>query len=222
MTADKFETTFSVSAAPDVVWKRLDQRDEDGRWLLPAFEALGDELEVEPGAKLHVRKVTEPCAGSEIVIVLEHEGSGTKVTVSQSGFRAWFASATDAFAVGWRHIVADLALYLDRGVRGGRHARSWATARVLAPRDAGRSRSRGRHARLARGGDRPRAGRRRDRRRRRADRHAGRARIDDAHLRRAEIEVEWARGEQRLAAAGRSSGSALRQRRAVQLSARSV
>jgi hypothetical protein len=124
MTADKFETMFSISTAPDEVWKRLDQRDGDGRWLLPAFEAPGDELEVEPGSKLHVRKVTEPCAGSEIVIVLEHEGSGTKVTVSQSGFPAWFASATDAFAIGWRHIVADLALYLDRG---GRHARSWAT-----------------------------------------------------------------------------------------------
>ena len=126
MTADKFETTFSISAAPDAAWKRLDQRDEDGRWLLPAFEAQADELEVEPGSKLRVRKVTEPCAGSEIVIVLEHEGSGTRVTVSQSGFPAWFASATDAFAIGWRHIVADLALYLDRGVRGGRHPRSWA------------------------------------------------------------------------------------------------
>jgi uncharacterized protein YndB with AHSA1/START domain len=125
MTADKFETTFSISAAPDVVWNRLDQRDEDGRWLLPAFEAQADEVDVEPGTKLHVRKVTEPCAGSEIVIVLEHEGSGTKVTVAQSGFPAWFATATDAFAVGWRHIVADLALYLDRGVRGGRHARPW-------------------------------------------------------------------------------------------------
>jgi len=126
MTADQFETTFSISVSPDVAWKRLDQRNEDGRWLLPAFEGTGDELAVEPGSKLHVRKVTEPCAGSEIVIVLEHEGSGTKVTVSQSGFPAWFASATDAFAIGWRHIVADLALYLDRGVKGGRHARSWA------------------------------------------------------------------------------------------------
>ena len=127
MSTDRFETTFSVSASPDVVWKRLDQRDEAGHWLLPAFEAPGDELDVEPGSRLHVRKVTEPCAGSEILIVLEHEGSGTKVTVAQSGFPAWFAFAADAFAIGWRHIVADLALYLDRGVRGERHARSWAT-----------------------------------------------------------------------------------------------
>ena len=127
MTTDRFETTFSIAASPDVVWKRLDQRDGEGHWLLPAFEALGEEIDVETGSRLHVRKVTEPCAGSEIVIVLEHEASGTKVTVSQSGFPAWFAFATDAFAIGWRHIVADLALYLDRGVRGDRHARTWAT-----------------------------------------------------------------------------------------------
>jgi hypothetical protein len=127
MTTDRFETTFSIAASPDVVWKRLDQRDGEGHWLLPAFEGLGEEIDVEAGSRLHVRKVTEPCAGSEIVIVLEHEASGTKVTVSQSGFPAWFATATDAFAIGWRHIVADLALYLDRGVRGGRHARGWAT-----------------------------------------------------------------------------------------------
>jgi hypothetical protein len=127
MTTDRFETTFSIAASPDVVWKRLDQRDGEGHWLLPAFEGLGEEIDVETGSRLHVRKVTEPCAGSEIVIVLEHEASGTKVTVSQSGFPAWFATAADAFAIGWRHIVADLALYLDRGVRGGRHARRWAT-----------------------------------------------------------------------------------------------
>ncbi len=126
MTTDRFETTFSIAASPDVVWKRLDQQDGEGHWLLPAFEALGEEIDVEAGSRLHVRKVTEPCAGSEIVIVLEHEASGTKVTVSQSGFPAWFAFATDAFAIGWRHIVADLALYLDRGVRGDRHARTWA------------------------------------------------------------------------------------------------
>ena len=126
MTPDRFETTFTISAPPDVAWRRLDDRDDDGHWRLPAFEGLGDGLEVVPGERLHVRKLTEPCAGSEITVVLEHEASGTKITVTQSGFPAWFASAADAFAIGWRHIVADFALYLDRGVRGRRHARPWA------------------------------------------------------------------------------------------------
>ena len=127
MSDDRFETVFTVAASPETVWRRLDERDEEGRWWLPGFEAPGEEIEVERGARLHVRKVTEPCAGSEIVIVLEHEGTGTKVTVAQSGFPAWFAFAADAFAIGWRHIVADLALYLGCGVRGERHARAWAT-----------------------------------------------------------------------------------------------
>jgi hypothetical protein len=72
-----------------------------------------------------VRKVTEPCAGTEIVITLEHEGSGTKVTIVQSGFGAMWTFAADALEVGWRHIVADLALYLERGVHGSRHIRRW-------------------------------------------------------------------------------------------------
>jgi len=126
VSIDRFETTFTISVPPDVVWKRLDERDDEGRWRIPAFEGVGEQLEVVPGERLRARKITEPCAGSEIVVVLEHEASGTKVTIAQSGFPAWFASAADAFAIGWRHIVADLALYLERGVRGGRHTRPWA------------------------------------------------------------------------------------------------
>ncbi len=29
--------------------------------------------------------------------------------------------------IGWSHIVADVLLYLERGVAGGRHVRPWAT-----------------------------------------------------------------------------------------------
>ena len=50
MTTDRFETTFSIAASPDVVWKRLDQRDGEGHWFLPAFEALGEEIDVEAGS----------------------------------------------------------------------------------------------------------------------------------------------------------------------------
>ena len=121
---DGFEATFVVQAPPEVVWERLSGRKGD-LWRLPAYEALGEELYVEPGRQLHVRKATEPCAGTEIVITLEHEGSGTKVTVVQSGFGAMWTFAADALEVGWRHILADLALYLERGVHGARHIRRW-------------------------------------------------------------------------------------------------
>ena len=122
---DGFETTFVVSAAPSSSGSAFRVARRDDLWRLPAFEGLGEELHVEPGQQLHVRKVTEPCAGTEIVITLEHEGSGTKVTVVQSGFGAMWTFAADALEVGWHHILADLALYLERGVHGARHMRRW-------------------------------------------------------------------------------------------------
>ena len=125
---DGFEATFVVDAPTELVWERLSGRradQDDDLWRLPAFEGLGEEVHVEPGQQLHVRKVTEPCAGTEIVITLEHEGSGTKVTVVQSGFGAMWTFAADALEVGWHHILADLALYLERGVHGARHMRRW-------------------------------------------------------------------------------------------------
>jgi hypothetical protein len=121
---DGFEATFVVDAPTELVWERLSGRKDD-LWRLPAFEGLGEELHVDPGQRLHVRKVTEPCAGTEIVITLEHAASGTRVTVVQSGFGAMWTFAADALAVGWAHIVADLALYLERGVPGARHMRRW-------------------------------------------------------------------------------------------------
>lgn len=121
---DGFEATFVVQAPAEVVWERLSGREGD-LWRLPAFEGLGAQLHVDPGKQLHVRKVTEPCAGTEIVITLEHEGTGTKVTIVQSGFGAMWTFAADALEVGWRHILADLALYLERGVHGARHIRRW-------------------------------------------------------------------------------------------------
>jgi hypothetical protein len=121
---DGFEATFVVQAPTQAVWDRLSDREGD-LWRLPAFEGLGEAMHVEPGQQLHVRKVTQPCAGTEIVIRLEHEGTGTKGTVVQSGFGAMWTFAADALEVGWRHILADLALYLERGVHGARHMRRW-------------------------------------------------------------------------------------------------
>jgi S1-C subfamily serine protease len=48
------------------------------------------------------------------------------VTVVQSGFGAMFDQALDGLAIGWEHILADLHLYLETGLRGLRHLRPWA------------------------------------------------------------------------------------------------
>jgi predicted metalloprotease with PDZ domain len=74
-----------------------------------------------------VRKDSFPCEGTEIAVTLAATETGTKVTVVQSGFGALFDEMLDALEIGWSHIVADLALHLERGVRAQRHHRPWAT-----------------------------------------------------------------------------------------------
>jgi hypothetical protein len=128
---DRFESTFVVEIAPDIAWQRLTENEPtaegDKEHWLPGFEAVGDELEVEPGHLLRVRKATPPCDGTEIVVTLEQAGKGTRVTVVQSGFGAWFESALEWLTVGWNQIVADLILHLETGVRPQRYTRPWAS-----------------------------------------------------------------------------------------------
>jgi hypothetical protein len=125
---DRFETTFVVELAADDAWSVIAEGKRAGdRWWLPGYEAEAQVVDVEPGSSLRARKVEPPCEGTEIVVTVEASGSGAKVTVVQSGFgSAFFESALDALTIGWSHIVADFVLYLERGVRGGRHARPWA------------------------------------------------------------------------------------------------
>ncbi len=179
------------------------ERDEEGRWLLPAFEGPGTSSRSSPVPGCTCARSPSRALGSEIVIVLEHEASGTQGDGgSQSGFPAWFAFATDAFAIGWRHIVADLALYLDRRSARRTSCAFVGDARMLAPRDDAGPRSRRGHGR------------------RRSPRSSGSSPGDvvltvgaapivtraelETMMRisgwRPTIEVEWAHGDERLAA----------------------
>jgi hypothetical protein len=137
---DRFEATFVVDTPQSKVWWTLrhaeplgDRQAEGeppshaGRWWLPAFESPADELDCVEGRSVRLTKAAEPCAGTEIAIALEASGSGTKVTVVQSGFGAQFDQMLNTLAVGWSHIVADLVLFLQTGVRGGRHLAPWAS-----------------------------------------------------------------------------------------------
>jgi hypothetical protein len=130
---DRFVATFTVEMVPEEVWRLLHQasplsgeESAAGRLWLPGFEGQATVLEAEPFWRLRLRKDHHPCAGSEIIVTLESAGSGARVTVVQSGFGALFDVALDALQIGWSHIVADLALYLRRGVAGGRHTIPWA------------------------------------------------------------------------------------------------
>jgi hypothetical protein len=123
---DGFEATFVVDVPRGVAWSRLVARGEhDGRLSLPGFEGDVELADLDDGDRLRGRKAAEPCAGTEIVIVLEDEDVGTRITVTQCGFGGFLDAMGEVAEVGWTNIVADLALALAHGVKGGRHLMSW-------------------------------------------------------------------------------------------------
>jgi hypothetical protein len=118
---DGFRTTFVVDVAPEQAWAAVARpapasSGAQADYHLPGFEARCVALEVEPHRLLRVRKDEEPCKGTEILVVLEAEGSGTRVTVAQSGFGPWLPSVLETFRVVWNQIVADLALWIERHI----------------------------------------------------------------------------------------------------------
>ncbi len=125
---DRFEATLVVRTTRDETWEALARgRRADDMWWLPGFDTVAEVEEVDEGKRVRTRKVEQPCANTEIIVTVEASGSGTKVTVVQSGFGSeFFAQAIDSLTIGWSHIVADVLLYLERGITGGRHARPWA------------------------------------------------------------------------------------------------
>jgi hypothetical protein len=129
---DDFEATFVVELSAKAVWEALTERTRDGghpgevHYVLPGFPSLPPldvagasctPLEVEAGRLLRVRKDHEPCAGTEIAVRLEQAGSGTRITVVQSGFGSFLdiVGRDTVFGHG-HHIVADLRLYLERRI----------------------------------------------------------------------------------------------------------
>jgi hypothetical protein len=127
MMDDGFEATFVVSVPVERAWSALiETRRDDGTWWLPGWVATIEVTHVDEGKRVEGRKVDEPCANTEIVVALEASDSGTKVTIVQSGFGPDLTRIMGAgLAVGWSHIAADVALFFERGVHGGRHALPW-------------------------------------------------------------------------------------------------
>jgi len=133
---DGFEATFVVRVPRAEAWARLDEATPAAegldppapgqRWL-PGFEGAGEDIEVVPGERLRARKATWPCEGTEVVVVLEDHDAGTRITVVQTGFGDGFAERRRWLGTGWWPIVADLAVYLERGVSLGRHLTPWAS-----------------------------------------------------------------------------------------------
>ena len=69
-------------------------------------------------------------------MTLESVDNGTRILVVQSGFPAWVKESLESFSIGGDQIIADLILFLERGVEISRHSMPWAfigcTAREVA------------------------------------------------------------------------------------------
>jgi hypothetical protein len=126
MTGDdsptSFEATFRLRIDRETAWQRLTTT--EGGWL-PGFDSRATVVESEAPHRLVATKDEEPCAGTDIVITLDDDGTGTQVHVVQSGFGDWLPARYDVMAVGWRFIVADLQTWLATGVHPRRHLRRW-------------------------------------------------------------------------------------------------
>jgi hypothetical protein len=130
---DGFEATFVVSTPRAEAWKRLRDAEpvddllpaaRDDQWWIPGIEGAADEIDVVEEERLHVRKATFPCKGTEIVIVMEDEATGTRITFCQYGFDD-FGRMRRVFELGWWAIRADLYVYFEHGVSPGRHLAPW-------------------------------------------------------------------------------------------------
>ncbi|MEE9255322.1 MAG: hypothetical protein V3U43_10325 [Pseudomonadales bacterium] len=129
MMEDGFKATFVVDLSAEEAWQAmtrpvLGSADAELQRVVPGFPGVGDhgpgalctELEVQPGRLLRLRKEHEPCAGTEIAVVLEATDTGTRITIVQSGFGPWLKDVRDTFETHWHQIVADFRLHIERGI----------------------------------------------------------------------------------------------------------
>lgn len=131
-TDDRFEAEFVVDQTREEVWNQLEKTNErEPAWLsafprFPDSPTTGEIIEKEAPHRIRAHKHSEPCKGTEIAITLESVNNGTRVLVVQSGFPAWVKDSLESFTIGGNQIIADLVLFVERGVEGSRHGMPWA------------------------------------------------------------------------------------------------
>jgi len=130
---NRFEAEFFIDQPVDAVWDSFEKQNETQPVWLTAWPRLdgdstGEVTEVDKPHRIRAYKHSEPCKGTEIAITLESADNGTRVMVVQSGFPAWVKAALESFTIGGNQIIADLVLFLERGVEISRHSMPWAFA----------------------------------------------------------------------------------------------
>jgi len=137
----KYERVFSVSVAPERVWRAFTEPEELSKWFAPVREVDDDTRQIEPPTALDLGQIkvesyevnrrlvySEPPHNNvpfttEVTIVLEEVETGTRVTFTRAGFddgEEWDA-LFNATAEGSDESLSDLVLYLETGVAFPRH-----------------------------------------------------------------------------------------------------
>ena len=125
----KYERTFVVAVPVTRAWEAFVDEKEREAWMgAPpgeTFEHVDIKVgDVEPQAKLSWTHSQNGLEGSyETVVTFEEVSSGTRITMVRSGFgdsEDWQHYAGNTTR-GWDENIADLILYLETGIRGGRH-----------------------------------------------------------------------------------------------------
>jgi uncharacterized protein YndB with AHSA1/START domain len=133
----KYERTFSVSVPVERAWRAFTDPADLEQWFTTSFDE-GDDgrstaaspggpvgfevVEADPRARLRYRQWgATPERGIDVTIVFESDESGTKITMTQSGFGGETIFESDEVHNGMDETLADLVLYLDYGIAVPRH-----------------------------------------------------------------------------------------------------
>ncbi len=133
-----YRRTFSVAVPVAQAWQAFTEPGELSAWLAPSvsrFEAepggslgfsVGDRHaegrveEVEPQRRIRWSEGPGILPGTtEVTVVFEAVEHGTRIEITHAGFgegHDWI-DELQAHALGWDQCIADLVLYLERGIR---------------------------------------------------------------------------------------------------------
>ncbi len=93
------------------------------RWTLPGWEAQGRVEEVEPERLLRHTESAGPHAETEVTVRLEPVESGTRISITHAGIPDDGPGDVESTSLGWSQAIADLTVYLERGVTADRFVR---------------------------------------------------------------------------------------------------
>jgi uncharacterized protein YndB with AHSA1/START domain len=140
-TTRSVDRTFSVSVPIARAWHAMTDPAEIAQWFFPplgegdapaGFDQFGakteiEVLDVEPLRRFRYSETGGPVPKvndyAEVTVVFEDVGSGTRITITRSGFgdgRDWDA-AIEMVGRGLEESIADFILYVESGVSYPRH-----------------------------------------------------------------------------------------------------